>query len=69
MNRHRFDFFALATGLVFVALAVGFLLDAADAWNADVIWLPPVLLIAFGLTGVLATFFRRSSPTTSESDE
>ncbi|MGQ0825981.1 MAG: hypothetical protein ACT4OX_13295 [Actinomycetota bacterium] len=60
MNRHRLDLFALSAGLVFLALAVGFLLDATDTWDAEVMWLPPVLLIASGLSGVLSTLTRRS---------
>jgi hypothetical protein len=59
MRRHRFDPFAFCVGVVFVCLAVAFGLDAADAWSTDAAWVPPVVLIAFGLGGVLSTLMRR----------
>ena len=55
MKTHRFNPVAGGMGLVFVILAVGFFLDAIDAWDAEVAWLAPVFLIAFGAAGVLST--------------
>ena len=51
-------------GLVFVILAVGFFLDAIETWDAEVAWMAPVFLIAFGAAGVLSTVARgsRSEP-------
>jgi hypothetical protein len=63
MQRHRVDVFAFGAGLLFLLLAAGFLLDALDVWDADVAWLPPALLIVFGLAGVLATVTRRPERT------
>lgn len=59
LHRHPTDFFALFGGLLFAALGVGFLLDALETWDADVTWVAPLVLIALGLGGVLATVTRR----------
>ena len=69
MTRHRLDVFPLCAGVLFIALAVGFLLDGLDVWDVDASWVGPVLLIAFGLAGVLTTVGRHTrpgSPTASE---
>ncbi|MET1001922.1 MAG: hypothetical protein ABWZ15_08950 [Acidimicrobiia bacterium] len=64
MKRHRFNAAAGGMGLVFVILAVGFFLDAIDVWDAEVAWLAPVFLIAFGAAGVVSSVARggRSDP-------
>ena len=62
MNRHRLDVFALGAGTIFVVLAVGFLLDGLGAWDVDVPWIAPVLLIALGLAGLLSTLGRVVRP-------
>ena len=48
MKTHRFNPIAGSAGLCFVILSVGFFLDAIDVWDAEVAWLAPVFLIAFG---------------------
>ena len=60
MTRHRLDVFALCAGVLFMALALGFLLDGLGVWNADASWIVPVLLIVFGLAGVLTTVGRHT---------
>jgi hypothetical protein len=62
MTRHRLDVFALCAGAFFVALAVGFLFDGLDAWDMNVTWIGPILLIVLGLGGVLSTLGRVSTP-------
>ena len=62
MTRHRLDVFSLCAGMLFMALAIGFLLDGLDVWNADASWIVPVLLIVFGLAGVLTTVGRHTRP-------
>ena len=62
MTRHRLDVFSLCAGVLFMALAIGFLLDGLDVWNADASWIVPVLLIVFGLAGVLTTVGRHTRP-------
>jgi hypothetical protein len=60
MKRHSIDIVGLVSGMLFMALAVGFLLDALDVWRADVGWVPPIVLVALGLAGVLSTATRAS---------
>lgn len=47
MKHHEFDPGALLTGLVFVALATAYFLDASGAW--DVHWRPAVVLGGAGV--------------------
>ena len=65
MTRHRLDVFALCAGVLFMALTIGFLLDGLGVWNADASWIVPVLLIVFGLAGVLTTVGRHTRRTNS----
>ena len=66
MKRHRLDLFALCSGIVFLAVAIGFFLDAVDVWNAQLVWLPPVLLIAIGIVGAVTTLTRPARTRTDE---
>jgi hypothetical protein len=61
MTRHRLDIVSLVGGLLFVGLGVAFLLDALDAWSADITWVPPIVLIVLGVAGVLSTVGRRDT--------
>lgn len=63
MKRHRFEPFPFCAGALFIVLAVVFALDAAEVWSTDASWVPPVVLIAFGLAGVLTTTTRRLTHT------
>ena len=49
MQRHDLDLTSLIPGALFTALAVGFLADGLDAWDLQVAWVWPVLLIGLGL--------------------
>ena len=69
MTRHRLDVFPLCAGVLFMALAIGFLLDGLDVWNAHASWVVPVLLIVFGLAGVLTTAGRYTRPGSSTPSE
>ena len=59
MTRHPLDIVSLVAGLLFAGLGVAFLLDALDAWSADLTWVPPIVLIVLGLAGVLSTVVRQ----------
>lgn len=56
----RRDRGAIVFGVFFVLVGVAFLLDRLDVWTIRARYLPPVLLIAFGVAVLLGA--RRSSP-------
>jgi cell wall-active antibiotic response 4TMS protein YvqF len=56
----RRDRAAIVFGVFFVLVGVAFLLDRLDVWTIRARYLPPVLLIAFGVAVLLGA--RRSSP-------
>jgi hypothetical protein len=53
MERHDLDVLSLFAGLVFVAVAVLGLTDAVTLSVADLRWLGPVALVAFGVIMVV----------------
>ncbi|MEY2476321.1 MAG: hypothetical protein QOG87_1636 [Actinomycetota bacterium] len=55
MERHELDPLSFVGGLVFAALGVLYLLDAADALTVQPRWVWPALLIALGVGGLLAS--------------
>lgn len=57
MPRHELDLVALISGLAFVGVALVFLLDAQTALSGR--WTCPVLLIALGVAGLVASRSRR----------
>jgi hypothetical protein len=59
MTRHPLDVVSLVAGVLFAGLGVAFLLDALDAWSADITWVPSIVLIGLGLAGVLSTVARQ----------
>ena len=59
MKRHPFDAFAFCAGALFIALAIGFLLNGIDASDLDTGWIWPLALVVLGLAGVLSTVGRR----------
>ena len=62
MRRHDLDVFSLVAGLVFLALAIGHLVDESSSVSLDGRWVAPLTLIALGAAG-LASALRRSEPT------
>jgi cell wall-active antibiotic response 4TMS protein YvqF len=56
----RRDRAAIVFGVFFVLVGVAFLLDRLDVWTIRARYLPPVLLIAFGVAVLLGA--HRSSP-------
>jgi len=49
VRRHDLDVFSLVTGLVFVAVAVGHLLDESSQLDFDGRWVVPLVLVAVGV--------------------
>ena len=49
MRRHELDVFSLVTGLVFVAVAAGHLLDESSQLDFDGRWVVPLVMVAIGV--------------------
>lgn len=60
MEPHRLDPLSLVGGLVFAGLGVLFLLDAAGSLTVQPRWVWPILLIALGVGGLLASSPKRA---------
>lgn len=52
MRRHELDVFSLVTGLVFVAVAAGHLLDESSQLDFDGRWVLPLVMVAIGVAGL-----------------
>jgi hypothetical protein len=52
VRRHDLDVFSLVTGLVFVAVAAGHLLDESSQMDFDGRWVVPLVLVAVGVAGL-----------------
>ena len=61
MHRHDLDPISLIAGLVFLGLGLAFLIDLTTGVNVDVRYVWPVLLIAAGISGLLATRSRAAA--------
>ena len=59
MERHELDPFTLVGGLLFSVLGVLFLLEDAGSLEVHPRWVWPLVLIALGVAGVLASRPRR----------
>lgn len=55
MQRHELDAFSLVGGVLFGILGVLFLLDDAGSVDVHPRWVWPLVLIALGVAGVLAS--------------
>ncbi len=52
MRRHELDVFSLITGLVFVAVATGNLLDETSDVSFDGRWVVPLVMVAIGVASL-----------------
>ncbi len=52
MRRHELDVFSLITGLVFVAVAAGHILDEAGDVSFDGRWVVPLVMVAIGVASL-----------------
>lgn len=55
MERHELDPLSLVGGIAFASLGVLFLLDGAGSLTVQPRWVWPILLIAIGVGGLLAS--------------
>jgi fatty acid desaturase len=60
MERPELDPFSLVSGIAFAGLGVLFLLDGAGSLSVQPRWVWPILLIAIGVAGLLASRPKRS---------
>jgi hypothetical protein len=60
MERHELDPLSLVGGIVFAGLGALFLLDGAGSLTVQPRWVWPVLLIAIGVGGLLASRPKRT---------
>ncbi len=71
MAERRTDWGSLVAGLLFLGLAVGFVMRGTGDWEFNVLWVLPVLLAGLGAAGaarVLTRPRRDRLPTESRSD-
>lgn len=62
MSRHRVDVFSLVAGLLFVVLAIGYVVGAYTDLHVDAKVALPLILVGLGVAGLLSAVFaqRRS---------
>jgi hypothetical protein len=52
MRRHETDFVSLVAGVLFLGVAVTYLVAASADYDVDLRWFGPALLIGLGLAGL-----------------
>lgn len=60
MQKHELDPFTFVGGVLFAVLGVLFLLDADGSIEVNARWVWPLVLIALGVAGVLASRPKRA---------
>ena len=68
MKRHDLDLFSLVAGLVFLAVAIGHLLDVASGLDVNGQYVAPVALVTIGIAS-LAAVLRNGDRTKPAADE
>ncbi|MGW5876549.1 hypothetical protein ACWFMI_08350 [Nocardiopsis terrae] len=58
MAKRRTDWGSLVAGLLFLGLAIAFVVRGSGSWEFDVMWLLPVLALGLGVAGVARALFR-----------
>ncbi|MEE2035964.1 hypothetical protein Q8791_01850 [Nocardiopsis sp. CT-R113] len=60
MAKRRTDWGSLVAGLLFLALAVAFVVRGQGDWEFNVVWVLPVLAAGLAVAGVARALTRRS---------
>jgi len=60
MARRRADWGSLVAGLLFLGLAVAFVVRGTGDWEFNVLWVLPVLAVGLALAGVARALTRRT---------
>ena len=68
MSRHDTDITALVAGLVFVGIALAYLLDIRPDIDVDGRWVLPLALIGLGAAGLAASLRRPRAPEADQQD-
>lgn len=69
MRRHELDLFSLVTGVVFLALAVGFVVDeVVPGMQLERRWVFPVLLVGIGVASLAGLVRGRPGPQRPETE-
>jgi H+/Cl- antiporter ClcA len=58
MAKRGTDWGSLVAGLLFLGLAVAFVVQGSGTWELNVVWLLPVLGVGLGVAGVVRALFR-----------
>lgn len=58
MAKRGTDWGSLVAGLLFLGLAVAFVVQGSGSWELNVMWLLPVLAVGLGVAGVARALLR-----------
>ncbi|GAA1460318.1 mechanosensitive ion channel family protein [Nocardiopsis exhalans] len=58
MTKRGTDWGSLVAGLLFLGLAVAFVVQGSGSWELNVMWLLPVLAVGLGLAALARALFR-----------
>jgi hypothetical protein len=61
MAKRGTDWGSLVAGLLFLGLAVAFVVRGSDSWELNVMWILPVLALGLAVAGVARALFRSRS--------
>ncbi|GAA1110876.1 hypothetical protein [Nocardiopsis metallicus] len=58
MTKRGTDWGSLVAGLLFLGLAVAFVVQGSGSWELNVMWLLPVLAVGLGVAALARALFR-----------
>ncbi|MEP7053807.1 MAG: hypothetical protein ABI912_00990 [Actinomycetota bacterium] len=69
MKRHEFDITSFVSGVIFLAVAVAFIVDERTDTSVNPRWVLPLVLVGIALAGLLATVQRTRAPLAASTPE